>query len=186
MFETPDTLALGFATGVAFGFLLQKGGVAKYQTILGQLLLKNFAVLKIMTTAIVVGALGVYLLAYAGVTYLDIWPLQWGGILLGALLFGIGLAVFGYCPGTSVAASGEGSRDAMAGVAGMFAGSLLFVVQYGSFHDIIMALGDFGKLTVPDVLGLSPWLVIVAITLGVGALFALIERYESRLRARAT
>jgi uncharacterized protein len=186
MFETPDKLALGFATGVAFGFLLQKGGVAKYQTILGQLLLKNFAVLKIMTTAIVVGALGVYLLADAGVTYLDIWPLQWGGILLGAVLFGLGLAVFGYCPGTSVAASGEGSRDAMAGVAGMLAGSLLFVVQYASFHDVIVAIGDFGKLTVPEVFGVSHWLVIGGLALSVAVLFAVIERHESRLRMRST
>jgi hypothetical protein len=37
MFEVESftDLVLGLLTGIAFGFLLQKGGVAKYQTILG-------------------------------------------------------------------------------------------------------------------------------------------------------
>lgn len=38
MFESPDRLVLGLATGIVFGFFLQKGRVAKYQVILGQLL----------------------------------------------------------------------------------------------------------------------------------------------------
>ena len=52
MFESPEQLVLGLITGVAFGFLLQKGRVAKYQTILGQLLLKDWTVVKIMATAV--------------------------------------------------------------------------------------------------------------------------------------
>ena len=59
MFESPDQLLLGLLTGIAFGFLLQKGRVAKYQTILAQLLLKDWTVLKIMMTAVVVGSIGV-------------------------------------------------------------------------------------------------------------------------------
>src|ERR1700694_5349748 len=54
-FESPADLVLGLVTGICFGFLLQKGRVAKYQTILGQLLLKDWTVFKIMITAIVTG-----------------------------------------------------------------------------------------------------------------------------------
>jgi hypothetical protein len=43
-FESPTNLMLGLITGIGFGFLLQKGRVAKYQTILGQLLLKDWSV----------------------------------------------------------------------------------------------------------------------------------------------
>ena len=59
MFEEPVKLLLGLITGIVFGFLLQKGQVAKFQAILGQLLLKDLTVLKIMATAIAVGAIGV-------------------------------------------------------------------------------------------------------------------------------
>jgi uncharacterized protein len=178
MFESLDKLILGLVSGIAFGFLLQKGRVAKYQTIVGQLLLKNWIVVKIMSTAILVGAAGVYWLVSIGVTFLDIWPFQIGGVLLGAVLFGIGLAVFGYCPGTSVAASGEGSRDAMIGVLGMLFGAGAFVVAYPSLHPLINALGDYGKLTAPDVLGVNPAGVIIALAIFVGVVLWLIERHE--------
>src|SRR4051794_7669958 len=106
MFESPDQLVLGLLTGIAFGFLLQKGRVARFQTILGQLLLKDWTVLKVMATAIVVGSAGVYTLVALGAAELDIWPFQVAAVLLGAVLFGIGLAVIGYCPGTGMAGSG--------------------------------------------------------------------------------
>ncbi|MFP3904908.1 MAG: YeeE/YedE family protein, partial [Armatimonadota bacterium] len=53
-------LLLGFVTGIVFGFLLQKGGVADYNVILDQLLLRDFTVVKIMLTAIVVGMVGIH------------------------------------------------------------------------------------------------------------------------------
>jgi uncharacterized protein len=113
--ESLGQLGLGLLTGIAFGFLLQKGRVAKYQTILGQLLLKDWTVFKIMLTAILTGAIGVYAMLDAGAVELDIWPFQPAAMLTGALLFGIGIAVLGYCPGTGMAGAGEGSRDAMVG-----------------------------------------------------------------------
>jgi uncharacterized membrane protein YedE/YeeE len=178
MFESPDKLALGLMTGVAFGFLLHKGGVADYQTILGQLLLRNWTVVKVMGTAIAVGAVGVYGLVGGGAATLDIWPFQIGGVVVGALLFGIGLAVFGYCPGTSVTASGQGSRDAMVGVAGMVVGAGVFVAAYPSLEPLINGFGDVGKLTLVDLLGVSPWTVILALVVMVTVALWLVERHE--------
>ena len=62
MFDSPDKLLLGLVTGVAFGFLLQKGRVAKFPVIVGQFLLKDWTVVKVMATAVAVGAVGVYAL----------------------------------------------------------------------------------------------------------------------------
>jgi uncharacterized protein len=180
MFESPAQLFLGLITGIAFGFLLQKGRVAKYQTILGQLLLRDWTVVKIMLTAILVGAAGVYTLVALGLARLDIWPLQVGGVLLGALLFGIGLAVIGYCPGTGLAGSGEGSRDAMAGVVGMIAGAGVYVAAYNWLEPIIHALGDRGKVTIPELLGVPPTFVVLGLAAAVGLILWLIERYERR------
>jgi hypothetical protein len=57
----PKLLA-GVVFGLAFGFLLQKGGVGKFNVLIGQLLLQDFTVAKIMLTAIVVGMIGVFAL----------------------------------------------------------------------------------------------------------------------------
>lgn len=183
MFESPAQLALGLVTGLAFGFLLQKGRAAKYQTILGQLLLKDWTVVKIMATAIVIGAAGVYTLAALGAARLDIWPFQIAAALLGALLLGVGIAVIGYCPGTGMAASAEGSRDAMVGVLGMIAGAGVYVAAYNWLEPVALALGDLGKVTVPELLGVPPWTVIVVLAAVVAVALGFIERYERR-RAR--
>jgi uncharacterized membrane protein YedE/YeeE len=180
LFESPIQLLLGLFSGIVFGFLLQKGGVAKYQTILGQLLLKDWTVAKIMLTAIVVGSVGIYVLVALDAARLDIWPFQVAGVLVGALFFGIGLAVIGYCPGTGMAGSGEGSRDAMVGVLGMVTGAGIFVAAYNWLEPITMSLGNYGKVTVPEVLGVSEWLVIGFLALGVSTALWLVARYEPR------
>ena len=57
--DTPYLLVTGLLTGVVFGVLLQKGGVTRYATIIGQFLFTDYTMLKIMLSAVVVGAIGV-------------------------------------------------------------------------------------------------------------------------------
>ena len=165
MFDEPAKLVLGLLTGVMFGFLLQKGRAAKFHVIIGQFILKDWTVVKIMGTAVVVGAIGVYALVAMDLASLHITPLLWGGVLFGAALFGTGMAVFGYCPGTSVAACGEGRRDAMVGVLGMLAGAGAYVALFPVLQPIIKSLGDAGKITLPEVTGTSPWLWVIGLVL---------------------
>lgn len=181
MFDSPERLALGLVTGVAFGFLLQKGRVAKFPVIVGQFLLRDWTVVKIMATAVAVGSVGVYALAGVGSADVQVKPLLWAGVLLGGVLFGLGLVILGYCPGTSVAACGEGHRDAMAGVTGMLAGAGAFIALYPLLQPAIKSLGDAGKLTLPAATAASPWPWVVALVVGVGLLAAWLER--DRLRA---
>ena len=154
--EPRGTLLLGLGTGVAFGALLQKGRVGKYEVIVDQLLLRDHTVAKVMGTAMVVGAVGVQVLVQTGHAALDIKPLRVGSILGGAVMFGSGLALIGYCPGTSLAAVGEGRRDAIAGVLGMLAGAALFVRAYPKIKPALEA-GDRGKITIPKATRTSPW-----------------------------
>jgi uncharacterized membrane protein YedE/YeeE len=163
VFDSPDKLLLGLATGVVFGILLQKGRVAKFPVIVGQFLLRDWTVAKIMGTAVLVGAIGVYALVAPGHASLHVKPLLLGGVLLGGVLFGVGMTVLGYCPGTTVAACGEGRRDAAAGVLGMFAGALAFVAAWPALQPVIKGLGDGGKLTLPNLTSTSPWLWIAAL-----------------------
>lgn len=158
MFDAPPKLLLGLITGIFFGFLLQKGRVAKFPVIIGQFLLKDWTVAKIMLAAVAVGSVGVYALVSLGMAQLHIKPAALGGVIVGGLLFGTGIAVFGYCPGTSVAACGEGHRDAMTGVVGMIAGAFVYVWAYPQVQSLLEALPDWGEITLPDVTGISPWL----------------------------
>jgi uncharacterized membrane protein YedE/YeeE len=133
-------------TGLAFGALLQRGRLSQYEVIARQLLFRDGRVAKTMASAIGVGALGVHELVRRGLTTKDIKPMKLGGILGGAALFGSGLALAGYCPGTSLAAAGEGKRDAIAVVLGMLAGAAAFVATYPRIQPLIDA-GDLGKRT---------------------------------------
>lgn len=168
MFDAPHTLLLGLVTGLVFGFLLQKGQVAKYRAIVGQLLFRDWTVARVMGMAIVVGSVGVYALVSLGQAELAVKPMRVAGVLLGALVFGPGMALLGYCPGTSVAASAEGRRDAWVGLLGMFAGALIFVAAKAPLERLALSLGDLGPITLPGLTDTSPWwwiggLVIVAL-----------------------
>lgn len=165
MFDPVWKLLLGLVTGFVFGFLLQKGRVAKYEVIVGQFLGRDFTVVKIMGSAVVVGAIGIYALLPTGSVALSIKPLVWAGIMIGGILFGVGMSTLGYCPGTGVAACGEGKKDAYVGLIGMFVGAAIFVYGFPTFSSLSKSFGDAGKLTLPEWTGTSPWLWIVPLAL---------------------
>jgi uncharacterized membrane protein YedE/YeeE len=178
MFDSPEKLALGLLSGIIFGFLLQKGRVAKYEVIVGQFLLKDWTVVKVMASAVLVGTIGIYALLPTGAVSLHIKPLLVGGVISGAVLFGIGIVLLGYCPGTTVAACGEGRRDAMVGLFGMLCGAGLFVWLYPKLQPLMQA-GDLGKITLPEALGVSPWLIIGGLILAAGIALLLSGRDRS-------
>jgi hypothetical protein len=163
MFESLPNLLLGLLTGFVFGFLLQKGRVAKFGVITDQLLLRDWTVAKIMLTAIAVGGIGVYALVTMGLASLHIKPAVLGGVIVGGVLFGCGMAILGYCPGTTVAACGEGHRDALFGLAGMLAGSFTYVWLFPAWNAVAAYWGDAGKVTLPDISKTSPWPWVVAL-----------------------
>ncbi|MDD2353731.1 MAG: YeeE/YedE thiosulfate transporter family protein [Atribacterota bacterium] len=154
-------LFFGFVMGILFGFLLQKGGVAKYDVIIGQLLLKDFTVIKIMLTAIVVGMPGIYLMKDLGLIELHPKPGSIGMTMIGGIIFGIGFALLGYCPGTISAAIGQGSLDALfGGLAGILIGAGVFAQLYPYLEDFLHK-GWFGEVTIPEILKVNHWMVII-------------------------
>ena len=176
MFDEPLKLVLGLVSGILFGVLLQKGQVAKFQKILGQLLLKDFTVVKIMATAIAVGTVGVNVMVAMGWASLSIQTASLARVIVGGVLFGAGLAVFGLCPGTSVAACGEGRRDAMIGVLGMLFGAGIYVAAFPALQPMIKSMADFGKVTMPQFLGGSPLLWAGGLAVVIAVVLAILER----------
>jgi uncharacterized protein len=177
---SPAQLLLGAFFGVIFGFLLQKGGVAKYHILMGILLLEDFTVIKVMLTAIIVGSIGVFAMQSLGLVKLHIKPTRYAANVLGGLLFGVGFALMGYCPGTGAAALGQGNLDATAAILGLMAGSYLFAEFSGKLDKTVMKWGDRGKLMLPELVRMQlPSFLMVWIPILVIALFA-VERLEVR------
>ena len=153
-------LALGLLFGIVFGFLLQKGGVGKYEVLIGMLLLEDFTVLKVMMSAVVVGMLGIWALHAAGLVTFHVKPTRYGAATLGGLIFGAGFGLAAYCPGTGAVALGQGNFDAAAVLLGMMAGSYAFAEASGWIAGTIEQWGRRGKLTLPRLLGVrAAWFV---------------------------
>ncbi|MBN1852036.1 MAG: YeeE/YedE family protein [Pirellulales bacterium] len=168
-------LLIGFLLGVAFGFLLQKGGVTYYDVIINQLLLKDFTVVKIMLTAMITGMIGVHLLVSLGLAELHPKSGALGTTVPGALIFGVGFGLLGYCPGTAVAAVGHGAADALlGGIVGMLVGAMTFATLFPKLKPIL-GKGDFGTATLPRLLKVHPWVVVIPVIVMVIALLYWIE-----------
>ena len=117
------TLLYGLITGILFGFLLQKGEVLRYDKQIGALRLQDMTIVKFMLSHIAVAMVGVYFLYDLGIVKLSIKSTILGGVVIGAIIFGIGWGLLGYCPGTSLGALGEGRIDALWGIGGMLVGA---------------------------------------------------------------
>lgn len=155
-------LAIGLFIGIGFGFLLQKGGVTRYDVIVGQLLLADFTVFKVMASAVIVGMVGVHLLKSLGLASLHPKAGSWGSSALGGLIFGVGFGLLGYCPGTAAGAVGQGSIDALlGGVGGILLGAGIFAWRYPSLEERVLRRGEFGDKTIPEILGVNPWMVVI-------------------------
>lgn len=157
-----SSLIWGLAFGIVFGFLLHKGGATKYDVILGQLLLTDFTVLKIMLSAVLTGMIGIYAMKSLGWVKLYPKPGSIGKSVIGGLIFGVGFAVLGYCPGTIAGAIGNGYLDALAGgLAGILIGAGIFAARYARLSQGILRKGDFGNLTLPELLKVNDWVVVI-------------------------
>jgi len=151
--------------GIIFGFLLQKGGVTKFDVIAGQLLLTDFTVLKIMLSAVVTGMIGVHFMKAMGWVELHPKPGSVGTNVIGGLIFGAGFALLGYCPGTLAGAIGNGYLDALTGgLAGVLMGAGLYAAVYPKVSKGIQRRGDYGDLTLPQLLKVNEWVVIVPLS----------------------
>ncbi len=137
-------ILLAVILGTAFGFILHRIGAADSNKIVSMLRLRNTELMKTILLGIGVGAvllftsnaLGLFDVSHFSIKSLYI------GVLIGGLIFGIGWAISGYCPGTSVSALGSGKIDALVYILGGLFGAFLFSKSYAYFD----SLGLFEKL----------------------------------------
>ena len=167
LFLKPTLVLMSLISGFIFGFLLQKATVSRFDTIVGQLLLKDFTVMKVILTAIVVGSIGIYSLSSIGIIptlHLSKTPILFS--LLGGSIFGMGMSLSGYCPGTAIAAIADGSKDMIFGALGMFFGSILFNELSSTLLPYMAQKDGLFQKTIGDFFSVPNWIIIVCLSLG--------------------
>ncbi|MFH1871716.1 MAG: DUF6691 family protein [Pseudomonadota bacterium] len=136
MFPLNDNGMLsGLLCGILFGYVLENAGFGSPVKLSAQFKLTDWAVFKVMFTAIVVAAVGLWLLRMVGLMRPDSFAVPQAALMasaVGGALVGAGFAVGGYCPGTSVAGLFSGRLDALVFIVGVLPGTTGFAVFYGA------------------------------------------------------
>ena len=179
-------LFLALPIGIAFGWLLERGGLGNARKLAGQFYLTDLTVFKVMFSAIITAALGAFWLARIGwldLSLVAVPPTFLLPQLLGGLVFGMGFVLGGLCPGTSCVAAATGRTDGLALMGGMLGGVLVFGELLPRLDPFYRST-DRGPLTLPDLIPASYGttvflLVTVALICFVAA--EAIERRAARL-----
>ena len=177
------TALASLAVGLLFGALLQRVQASSPDRIIDTLTLKDTTILKFMLLAIAVAAAGIGALNLLGLGHLNVKPLSLLAVGLGGLVFGVGFALGGYCPGTCLVGAAEGRRDAWFTVLGGLAGVLAYAVFYPLAATALLAPLDFGKPTLATVSGLPAGLVGLtfgALMAAIALLLPIAVRREAR------
>jgi len=179
MFPITGTLALVLAVvfGAAFGWLLHRGKVTNYNVIVNQFRLRDFTVLKVMLTAIIVGGLGVMALTQTGLAAYHLRDANMLATIIGATLFGVGMVLYGYCPGTGVAAIATGSVHALVGGFGMIVGAIVYAFTFEWMRDNVVAVWRLGRITLADATGIPMLAIYAGLIVFAIVFFAAIEKY---------
>jgi hypothetical protein len=149
--------------GFAFGWLLQKAGLSRYDRVVNVFRLRDFALLEFLLTALVTAAIGIRVVrAFDPAVDVPIPTTYLAGNLAGGLVFGVGMALSGFCPGTIAAGAGEGRLDYLIpGALGLYTGALVFGDDYGSIMPALSRWGRLGAVTFAEALRVEPWLLVI-------------------------
>lgn len=171
--------------GFGFGFVLERAGFGSGCKLTAQFRLTDWSVFKVMFTAIVFAAVGMYVLEQSGwlntqSLYVPV-PYLWA-IVAGGAAIGAGFALGGYCPGTSAVGVMTGRIDALVFLLGILIGTFAFA----GLFDQLEALTVAGELTqgdrLPEALGLPEWLVLAAMVAAAIGVYSLGGWFERRAR----
>jgi len=181
-FDFAYSLQLAGLIGFFFGFALERAGFGNPRKLTAIFYLKDFAVLKVMFTAIVVCILGLLYFSIFGWIDLGrvyllptyIWPQIVGGAVLG-----VGFVMGGYCPTTSVVATVSGKIDGLIFILGMIFGSLFFAELFPLLEGFYSS-GDMGAVRLTDILKINSGIIALLVCcMAVGA-FWFTEKVENK------
>ena len=162
--------------GMGFGFALEASGFSSSRKIIGTFFGYDFVVVKVFFTAAIVASMGLLYLSYFGLvdySQLYIQPTFLAGAIVGGVIMGVGFAMGGFCPGTSLCAAAVGKLDGIVFLGGMFIGVFLFSESFPLWQNLYNS-GSQGSKMINDAFGISPelftfFLVLAAVGMFYGA-----------------
>ncbi len=191
MFPLNDSgMISGLICGILFGYVLENAGFGSPCKLTAQFRLTDWSVFKVMFTAIVVAATGLYGLRAAGLMAADAVFVPTALVVasaVGGVLVGAGFAVGGYCPGTSVVGLFSGRLDAMVFVIGLLLGTFAFAGVYGPVIETLMAAGEIkAGDTFTDAYGISEMVILGLMGVALIAIFYVGSWFERRHQGPVT
>lgn len=176
-FSVDFSLVIAFVIGIAFGFVLERGGFGNARILAAQFYFSNMRVLKVMFTAIITAAIGLFYFTWIG--WLDLSLVYTTDTFMlpqvvGGLFLGIGFIVGGYCPGTSFVSASTGRIDGMVYILGIFFGIFVFGEMFPLFENFFNST-SMGRVTLHEYLGLSHGLTLFLVVLMALGAFAAAE-----------
>mgnify|MGYP000562467112 CR=1 FL=1 len=123
-------MLLALIAGLIFSFLAYKSNLFCSDQILSVGILKNFEAIQILLFALSISSLAFFIEYSLGDAVINVKPFYLVGVIVGGLLFGLGVGMLGYCPGTLEMAIGYGSIDALFGFVGGLAAGYFYILIY--------------------------------------------------------
>jgi hypothetical protein len=191
MFPLNDNgMISGLVCGLLFGVALERSGFGSPCKLTGQFSLRDWSVLKVMFTAIVVAATGLYLLRVMGLLAADsvfVPPAMLAAAAAGGVLVGSGFAIGGYCPGTSMVGLASGRLDALVFLVGLILGTFVFAGLYGPSIEALMNAWELESGdTFADAFGIPDLVVIGLMAAALVGVFYAGSWFERRSRGPVT
>ena len=155
MLTSSENLLYGLLIGIMFGFILERGGFGRSDHIAPIFYFRNLRVSQTMVSAILTASTWMIIAIYNG--WIDfnavfipntyVWP-----YVVGGALFGLGMVMSGWCPGTAAVGMVTGKIDAFVFILGIMAGMWFY-------FDIFDKIASFanssfvGRLTFDKLVG---------------------------------
>jgi len=157
--------------GIVFGWILERAGFGTSRHIAPVFYFRNLRVSQVMVSAILTCATLLTIAVYQGIldfnqifiptTY--IWP-----YFVGGALFGLGMVMSGWCPGTAVVGVATGKLDAALFLLGVMFGMSAYFDNFDSIATFANS-SNAGRWTIQNALGVDIYTaLIITIFIGIG------------------
>ncbi len=170
--------------GIAFGYIMEATGFSSSRKLAGVFYGYDFAVLKVFFTSAVVAVIGLYYMDYLNfvdISLLYVQPTYLWAAIIGGIIMGVGFLAGGFCPGTSLCAVAIGKIDGMVFTVGLMIGIFIFSESF-SILEPFFESSNLGHITLVDSLGMSPYWIILTITVIAIIAFAFSDWVRSKVK----
>ncbi len=172
-FSEQTGFVIALLTGAAFGFWLERAGFGQSRKLALQFYFRDMTVLKVMFTAIITAMIGLLyfsLFGWIDLSMVYVNPTFLWAQIVGGLVLGVGFAIGGYCPGTSVVGAVTGRIDGIVFLLGAMSGMIVFGEIFPLIETLYTA-GSMGDMTLPKYFNMSSGIIVFIILVAAVGMF---------------